>query len=44
MLGHASMAGMQGIGRLLLLFDWVYYEVLISNTTYKNRDKWAVVS
>ena len=28
---------------LLLLFDWVYYEALISNTTYKNRDKWVVV-
>ena len=25
-------------------FDWVYYEALISNTTYKNRDKWVVVS
>ena len=24
---------------LLLLFDWVYYEALNSNTTYKNRDK-----
>ena len=28
----------------LLLFDWVYYEALVSNTTYKNRDKWVVVS
>ena len=27
----------------LLLFDWVYYEALVSNTTYKNRDKWVVV-
>ena len=29
---------------LLLLFDWVYYEALTSSTTYKNRDKWVVVS